>query len=88
MDECPWWYYSQLSETTRAALAVKDPALLQCLCGGVVTAAKISASGADDGPAYLYCDTCYRADLEGHRVQHIPLAENTRSIEIFDIVWH
>ncbi len=88
MDECPWWYYAHLSERTLAALAEEDPALLQCRCGGVVIAAKMSASGADDGPAYLYCEPCYRRDLEDHRAQHIPLEEETCSIEIFDIVWH
>lgn len=86
-DSRPWWNYAHLSERTLVALAIKAPALLRCRCGGVVSAARLSASGADDGPAYLYCDTCYQADLDDNRTRNIPLAEDVQSIEIYDIVW-
>ena len=85
--EQPWWYYSHLTETTLAALADQDAACLRCRCGGPVTAAKLSASGADDGPAYVYCEACYQNDLRAAHQQHIPIAEDTVSIAVYDIVW-
>ena len=87
-DNLPWWHYAHLSETTLAALAMKAPKLLRCRCGGAVSAARVSASGADDGPAYLYCDTCYRTEIENDRTKHIPIAEDVQSITIYDIVWN
>ena len=85
--EQPRWYYAHLSGTTRTALGDKDASLLRCRCGGTVTAAKLSASGADDGPAYLYCEACYQNDLHAQRKQHIPVAEDTWPIDLFDILW-
>ena len=87
LRERPRWYYSHLSQATREALVAKAPALLDCRCGGVVTVAKMSASGADDGPAYLYCEACYRSELKDDRDRHIPIAVDAISIDFSDIVW-
>lgn len=86
-QEPPWWYYAHLTETTRTALADRDPALLRCSCGRPVTAAKLAASGADDGPAYVFCEACYQRDLHAAQSRHIPLAIDAVSIGLFDILW-
>ena len=83
----PVWSYSHLSSAMLEFLAAKAPGRVKCLCAEGVTVVKMSASGADDGPTYGYCETCYRAALKKDQDEEIPVAVEDRFIGFYDIVW-